>query len=97
MLTPGEIDRGGKLWVKQAQEERFPEEMKGLVVGKELGVLRVGGRLDRAELPYDAAHPIILPKKQLIVADVHNLCRHAHWGQSRASSGTKSILGHRWS
>ncbi|XP_067023833.1 uncharacterized protein [Acropora muricata] len=47
----------------------------------ELGVLRVGGRLDRAELPYDAAHPMILPKKhhitQLIVADVHNRYRHA--------------------
>ena len=97
MLTPGEIDRGGKLWVKQAQEERFPEGMKDLIRGKEvkrqghlkslapivdeLGVLRVGGRLDRAELPYDAANPMILPKKhhitQLIVADVQNRSRHA--------------------
>ena len=91
ILTPGEIERTGKLWVKQAQEERFPEEMKDLTGGKEvkrqshlkpltpivdeLGVLRVGGRLDQA------AHPMILPKKhhitQLIVADVHNRCRHA--------------------
>ena len=97
MLTPGEIDGGGKLWVKEAQEGRFPEEMKDLIGGKEvqrqshlkpltpivdeLGVLRVRGRLDRAELCYDAAHPMILPKKhhitQLIVADVHNRCRHA--------------------
>ena len=36
MLTPGEIDRGGKLWVKQAQEERFPKEMKDLTGGKEV-------------------------------------------------------------
>ena len=65
-MTPGEIDRAGKLWVKQAQQERFPEEMKDLIGGKEvkrqshlkpltpimdkLGVLRVGGRLDRVEL-----------------------------------------------
>ena len=65
-LTPGEIERAGKLWVKQAKEERFPEEMKDLIGGKEvkrqshlkpltpimdkLGVLRVGGRLDRGEL-----------------------------------------------
>ena len=96
ILTPGEIERAGQLWVKQAQEQRFSEEMK-LTAGKEvkrqshlkpltaivdgLGVLRVGGRLDRAELPYDAAHPMILPKKhhitQLIVANVHNRCRHA--------------------
>ena len=96
-MTPGEIDRAGKLWVKQAQEERFPEEMKDLIGGKEvkrqshlkpltpimdeLGVIRVGGRLDRVELRYDAAHPMILPKKhhitQLIVADVHNRYQHA--------------------
>ena len=31
MLIPDEIDRGGKLWVKQAQEERFSEETKDLV------------------------------------------------------------------
>lgn len=53
--------------MKQAQEERFPEEMKALPGGKEvkrqshlkpltpimdeLDELRVGGRLDRAELP----------------------------------------------
>ena len=47
----------------------------------EQGTLRVGGRLDRAELSYDAAHPMILLKKhhitQLIVADLHNRCRHA--------------------
>ena len=97
MLTPGEIDRGGKLWVKEAQEVRFPEEMKDLIGGKEvqrqshlkpltpivdeLGVLGVGRRLERAELRYDAAYPMILPKKhhitQLIAADVHNRCRHA--------------------
>lgn len=97
ILTPGEIVRVGKLWVEQAQEERLPEEMKDLIGGKEvkrqshlkpltqivdeLGVLRVGGRLDRAELPYDVAHPMILPKKhhitQQIVADLHNRCRHA--------------------
>lgn len=96
-LTPIELDRAGKLWVKQAQIERFPNEMKELNRGKEvskhshlksltpvvdeLGMLRVGGRLTRAELPYDAIHPMILPKKhhvtRLIVADVHNRCRHA--------------------
>ena len=58
-MTPIEIDRGGKLWVKQAQEEIFPEEIKDSIGGKEvrrqshlklltpvvdeLGILRVGG------------------------------------------------------
>ena len=83
--------------MKQAQEERFPKEMKDLIGGKEvkrqshlkpltpimddLDVLRVGRRLDRAELRHDAAYPMILPKKhhitQLVVADVHNRYRHA--------------------
>ena len=31
MLIQNEIDRGGKLWVKQAQEKRFSEETKDLV------------------------------------------------------------------
>ncbi|XP_022787689.1 uncharacterized protein LOC111327715 [Stylophora pistillata] len=35
-LTPTEIDRGGKLWVKQAREERFPEEIKDLIGGKDV-------------------------------------------------------------
>ena len=85
------------LWVKQAQTERSSKDMKDLSGGKEvsrqshlkpltpmldeLGILRVGGRLTRAELPYDAAHPMILPKKhyitRLIVADVHNRRCHA--------------------
>ena len=59
--------------------KRLPKEIKELKGGKEvskqshlkpltpiideLGVLRVGGRLNRAERPYDAAHPMILPKK----------------------------------
>ena len=36
ILTPGEIERAGKLWVKQTREERFPEEMKDLIGGKEV-------------------------------------------------------------
>ena len=35
-LTPIDIDKGGKLWVKQAQEERFPEEIKDSIGGKEV-------------------------------------------------------------
>jgi len=84
-LTLAEMDRAGKLWVKQAQTERFSKEMQDLSGGKEvsrkshlkprtpmldeLGILRVGRRLTRAELPYDAAHPVILPKKNITSLD----------------------------
>ena len=36
ILTSGEIKRGGKLWVKETREERFPEEMKDLIGDKEV-------------------------------------------------------------
>ena len=85
--TVGETNTGGEIswrdkrfdWRKRSQKTE-PLEISYPIVD-ELGILRVGGRLDRAELSYDAAHPMILPKKhhikQLIVADVHNRCRHA--------------------
>lgn len=41
----------------------------------EVDIVQVGGRLDQAELPYDAAHPMYMSKEhyiaQLIVAEVH--------------------------
>ncbi|KAL9965144.1 hypothetical protein ACROYT_G028901 [Oculina patagonica] len=44
------------------------------------GILRVGGRLELSSLPYDAKHPVILPKKhhisKLVVAHVHNQGHH---------------------
>ena len=96
-LTPAELDEARKFWLKHAQSEQFPEETQDLNRGKEVrkqshlkaltptmdeaGVLRVGGRLTRAALPYNASHPMILPKKhpitRLIAADVHSWCHHA--------------------
>ncbi|CAC5392397.1 unnamed protein product [Mytilus coruscus] len=44
------------------------------------GLLRVRGRLERADLPYDAKHPIILPKdsniSKLIIEDIHRSVGH---------------------
>ena len=45
------------------------------------GILRGGGRLQlSSHLPYDAKHPVILPKKhhisKLVVAHVHNQGHH---------------------
>ena len=42
--------------------------------------VHVGGRLERAELPYSAKHPLLLPKEsgvsKLIMEDVHKCCGH---------------------
>ncbi|XP_076660148.1 uncharacterized protein LOC143363455 [Halictus rubicundus] len=59
------------------------------------GILRVGGRLSRSELPYNARHPMLLPKghsvTRLIITDYHiknfhagiqstlNALRHKFW------------------
>ena len=44
-------------------------------------VLRVGGRLKRAQLNHDAKHPVILPKKthvgNLIISHYHQICGHS--------------------
>ena len=44
------------------------------------GILRVGGRLEMSNLPYDAKHPLILPKKhhisKLVHAHIHNQGHH---------------------
>ena len=45
------------------------------------GILRVGGRLRRADLPYEIKHPIILPRKNhvttLLIRHVHKCLGHA--------------------
>ncbi|XP_033758237.1 uncharacterized protein LOC117340586 [Pecten maximus] len=44
------------------------------------GVIRVGGRLERAEISYDAKHPVVLPREpvvsRLVVDDAHRSCGH---------------------
>lgn len=81
-LEPGEIKNAEKYWVREAQGERFTEELTNLKGGGTVskssqlwrlspfmdsdGILRVGGSLHLSSLPYDAKHPVILPKKNHI-------------------------------
>ena len=51
-------------WGKEVSKQSHLKPLTPIM--GELGVLRVGGRLNRAELPHDAAHPMILPKKHHI-------------------------------
>ena len=67
--------RGGKEVIRQSHLKPLTPMLD------KLGILRVGGQLTRADLLYDADHPVILPKKhhitRVIVADVRNRCYHA--------------------
>ena len=43
-------------------------------------VLRIGGRLQKSDLPYDTKHPLVLPRRHcitgVIIADAHVKCGH---------------------
>ncbi|KOB65926.1 Uncharacterized protein OBRU01_22050, partial [Operophtera brumata] len=69
-----------------ALRKRHPMSLKGAIVRlnpfiDESGVLRVGGRLRNASLPYSTRHPMLLPKKahlvELLVQDRHIKNSHA--------------------
>ena len=85
-LTIGACERSVKRLMKEA----------GASVSKlnpriENGLLRAGGRIGRAPLPYDLKHPVILPYKHhvtdLIIRDHHQ--RMGHLGQESVLSSLR--------
>lgn len=95
-LKVEEVNRGLMYWVKATQDQAFVTELAQLRVGKSLNdsklqslvpfiddndILRVGGRLQNANEPYEVRHPIILPSTaylvQLIVDKEHRRLIHA--------------------
>lgn len=98
-LTVAEINQGLKTVIKLIQSECFPVETEVLeqknflhkksplqplnpFIDKD-GILRVGGRIDRATCSYDRRHPIILPGNhsftEAIIRDCHK--ENLHSGQ----------------
>lgn len=95
-LTSDELRESLNICIKIVQGEGFKTELKDLrkigFVNKkskltalnpfldDTGILRVGGRLERAQLNVSAKHPIILPDKShfssLIIADAHEKTMH---------------------
>lgn len=82
--------------VKYVQNLAFPQDLTAILRGDSLpsrsslvkldpfidsdGVLRIKGRLQHSDLPYDSIHPIILPKCHLgllLARDVHIRMKHA--------------------
>lgn len=96
VLTMDEIDQAQTVILKSIQFEFFNDEISLLSKDKPLpktnrlvalspfidenGLLRVGGRLSRADLPFDARHQILLPKKHpitdSIIKEKHEACNH---------------------
>ena len=94
-LVIPELNEAKELWIRMAQEETFPAEVKCLKKAPishqsriltlspfldAKGILRAGGRISKAPLPYATRHPIILLPKccvtKLIVSDYHHRYHH---------------------
>jgi len=91
-LTVIELREAEISWVKYIQRQHFAQWIgdKRRIVGKTsidklnpllVGILRVGGRLEKASLGFETKHPIILPKlshfTHLIVRDSQVKCGHS--------------------
>ncbi|XP_065203485.1 uncharacterized protein LOC135833643 [Planococcus citri] len=102
-----ELRRAELELVKAAQEEAYGKEIEKLKAQKTLprrsplsslaplldnDLVRVGGRISRAELPYRRRHPLILPANhrltQLLIRDAH--FRFAHAGLQFINSYLRS-------
>ncbi|KRZ81245.1 hypothetical protein T08_16342, partial [Trichinella sp. T8] len=105
-LTVAELRKAEGTWVRMAQSEAFSSELqalsrKGRVVATsrlsrldpfldEEGFLRVGGRLENAELPPHMKHPVILPGDHALTM---GLIRRCHARQMHAgTTHTLAIL-----
>ncbi|KAI5635765.1 pao retrotransposon peptidase domain-containing protein [Phthorimaea operculella] len=89
-FTEFELHEALMILVRHVQQSSFKEEIHRLSSGQALpksikslnpylddqGVFRVGGRLARSDLSFEAKHPALLPRKhrltQLIIQCVHN-------------------------
>lgn len=102
-LAAEEIMKAILLIVRMVQHEAFQSEIRALRDGadtkhrlnglkafldNEDGILRVGGRIKRAFIPYDSRHQMILPAKHPIT---EALVRHLH--QENLHIGQKGLLG----
>ena len=96
-LSVTELSEAKRYWIRLIQDTHFSKEIITLRAGRELsnnsslihlrpfvdsdGLLRVGGRENRANITYSSKHPIVLsgkhPLVRLIVRDEHQRLLHA--------------------
>ena len=92
-----ELERAKKILIRQEQIKAFPSEFKDLTRGRpvykqsklvsltpfldEDDIIRVGGRIGKAPIPFVTRHPIVLDSSsdltKLIIIDTHNKLGHA--------------------
>lgn len=95
-LTHNELQNAERAIIKIIQRENYADEIKALRKNKsvknsssilslspfldENNILRVGGRIKRADLPFDAKHQISMPNKHeitmFLIRDILEECLH---------------------
>ena len=106
-LTTEEFDNAERMWLIEIQKSsvcnlpKFKQLQKQLdLYSDESGLLRCGGRLQHANIPFGAKHPILLPEHHhlisLIIRDCH--LRVLHGGVKQKLSELRSrfwlVRGH---
>lgn len=101
--TVSEMQRASTLITRLVQAEVFHKEIQAMKDGKQIklpfqnmnpfidaddGVLRVGGRLRNADIPYQHRHQAFLPEKHPLTI---NLIRYLH--HTNLHLGQRSLLG----
>ncbi|XP_029169406.1 uncharacterized protein LOC114939309, partial [Nylanderia fulva] len=109
-LHPDELDAALLQWLRVVQALHFPDEIAAATAGRsgpprssliklnpfidDQGVLRVGGRLKHALLPYDEKHPVIIPPAswmtRLLIESCHRRSLHGGVQMTLASNGPPS-------
>ncbi|XP_058458365.1 uncharacterized protein LOC131434987 [Malaya genurostris] len=95
-----EMMRASKLIVRLVQKESFELELKAIKSNKEIpntirnlnpiiedGVMRVGGRLKHAAIPYEQKHQVLLPEKH-----PYTICLIRHLHRSNLHVGQRGLL-----
>ena len=98
-LTVTELQNAEFYWLIEAQKEIVKCVQKGELKSlspftDEKGVIRVGGRADKALISYDTKHPILLPYKHRLS---YLITMHYHmYGHSGVASTTAKVRNKYW-
>ena len=94
-LTPEELEKAEKFWIREARRDLHRRKEKGEFKSlspfqDDKGIIRVGGRLDEAIVSYDTKHPALLPSDHwiswLITRHTH---QHGHNGVAATTAKTR--------
>ncbi len=111
-LSPFEVQNALKLWIRYVQQQYFKEEYESLKkLGHvrckskmkslnpfvdSMGIIRVSGRLDKADLPEESKRQIILPGdghlSKLIISHYHEINFHSGFQLTWSSVQTEYFI-----